>query len=181
MFNRQSSTMNPQGFSAELNMNPKVFRLNHMTWGFKWSGKEKGRWEGEERGVVRKLEKKLSVPELGEQFDIPLAFAHDRLHLLGCHLQHLASFHISFFPQSSNFPYLIQITSFNRSYRHLQFTTTTPNRTKNLPTYNNQKKKQKNKAQIADSNTEQTKAQLSSLGFAHYRKTQKLFTAATIT
>jgi hypothetical protein len=139
--------------------------------------KRRGEWE--ERGVVRKLEKKLSVPELGEQFDIPLAFAHDWLHLLGCHLQHLASFHIPFFPQSSNFPYLIQITSFNRSYRHVQFTTTTtPNGTKNLPTHNNQIK---NKAQIADSNTEQTKAKLSSLGFARYRNTQKLFTAATIT
>jgi hypothetical protein len=44
-----------------------------------------------------------------------------------------------------------------------------------------QNKKKKHKAQIADSNTEQTKAKLSSLGFAHYRKTQKLFTAATIT
>jgi hypothetical protein len=105
----------------------------------KWE--RKGRWEGGREGSCEEVGKKLSVPELGEQFDIPLAFAHDRLHLLGCHLQHLASFHIPFFPQSSNFPYLIQITSFNRSYRHLQFTTTTkPNRTKNLPTHNNQKK-----------------------------------------
>jgi hypothetical protein len=42
-------------------------------------------------------------------------------------------------------------------------------------------KKQTNKAQIADSRTAQTNAKLSSLGFARYRNTQKLFTAATIT
>ncbi len=124
----------------------------------KWE--RKGRWEGGREGSCEEVGKKLSVPELGEQFDIPLAFAHDRLHLLGCHLQHLASFHIPFFPQSSNFPYLIQITSFNRSYRHLQFTTTTPNRTKNLPTHNNKKTNKQSSDRRFQNSANERKAQL---------------------